>query len=97
MTKAEFLCRFPEFAPTEETAPVFLDIVLAETAAELDADLFGSDYDRAHGYLTAYRVAASPRGRSLKVSSAVSARYLEQFNDIANAKTVLLRIGGFGA
>lgn len=97
MTKTEFLARFPEFSPTDETAPGLLEAVLAETLAELDADLFGSDLNQAHGYLTAYRLVASPRGRTLKVSASAVSRYREQFNEILQLKTALLRIGGFGA
>lgn len=95
MTKAEFLARYPEFAPTEETASGLVDACLSEATDELDADLFGDDADLAIGLFTAFKLVAGPRGRSLKTSASTVARYQAAYEELRTRKTVLLRVGTF--
>ncbi len=95
MLKSEFLARYPEFAPTEETAPGLIDACLDEATAELDAVVFGDDTDLAIGLFTAVKLVSGPRGRSLKVSASVVSRYQGAFEELRLRKTALLRIGNF--
>lgn len=95
MLKSDFLDRYPEFAPTEETAPGLVDACLAEAHAEIDADLFADDADTATGLLTAVKLVSGPRGRSLKVSAATVARYQTALETMVFRKTAGLRLGNF--
>ena len=95
MLKSDFLARYPEFAMTEETAPGLVDACLTEATGELDAVLFGDDFELAEGLFTAVKLVSGPRGRSLKVSAATVARYQAAFDELRLRKTALLRLGNF--
>jgi hypothetical protein len=63
LTAEQFLDAYPEF----ETAPEdLLNTKLAEALGELNAAVYGSKLDAAHGWLTAHKIASSPYGRNLR-------------------------------
>lgn len=59
MLLAAFRVRFPEF---ETAGDPFVQAVLDEVAAELNAAEIGAAYDAAHGLLAAHKIAISPYG-----------------------------------
>lgn len=55
---------YPEFDQTGEDQ---LPLVLAETARAIDATIYGSRFDDAHGALTAHALWLSPFGVTLRL------------------------------
>lgn len=80
-----FLGRYPEFEdPGGDTTLV--EACLEETATRIDASVFGSRYDEAHGALTAHELWSSAFGVSLRADGGGDgSKYLEHFNSIKKA------------
>lgn len=62
MDLAAFRLAFPEF---ENATDALIEGKLAEAAISVSSEVYGEQYDTAHGYLTAHLLSASPRGRAL--------------------------------
>jgi hypothetical protein len=56
---AAFRTRYPEFRTAGDS---FVQSVLDQAAAELNAEEIGTPFDEAHGLLTAHKIAISPMG-----------------------------------
>ncbi len=64
MEIAAFKIRYPEFSQaTDEHIQACLD----DAALSVDAEVYGSKYDLAHGLLTAHYLAMSPNGLQLRM------------------------------
>lgn len=85
MTSDAFLDRYPEF--DHEDNGLLVAATLAEVATNLDASVFGSRYDEAHGALTAHKLWASAFGVSLRGDgdSPDESRYLAHYRSIHKA------------
>jgi hypothetical protein len=84
----QFLDRYPEF---ETASATLLEKTLVETAARLDASVFGSRFDEAHGALTAHHLWSSAFGVSLRLdgdADASESKYLAHFRRIEKVVTV---------
>lgn len=88
MDLATFKARFPEVAPIGDA---LITAVLAEAAIEIDTEVFGVDYNTAHGFLTAHKIAISPHGRTVKLNTKARS-YQEEFENIRNKVTALIRV-----
>lgn len=65
MTLTQFRTRFPEFKLIgDEMVKAFM----ADAALELDANVLGTKYDAAQGYLAAHKLALSPAGVNARLS-----------------------------
>lgn len=85
-----FLDRYPEFDLPENADLV--EQTLAEVLAKLDASVFGSRLDEAHGALTAHTLWASPFGLSLRgdSDSPSKSKYLDHYKSVEKAISVPL-------
>lgn len=64
MTRAEFVARYPEFS---ERSDEILDGALADAAAALSSETFGSSYDRAQGLRAAHLLWTSQFGTTTRL------------------------------
>lgn len=64
MNLAAFRAAFPEF-DTADDALVNAHLDMAE--GRVDSEVFGDNYDAAHGYMTAHLLAISPYGNTAKL------------------------------
>ena len=66
MNLAAWRVFYPELSSLDDTmAQAFLDAA----EVEIDSDLFGDQFDNAHGLLTAHKVCLSPFGKNARLQS----------------------------
>jgi hypothetical protein len=81
MTSAAFLTLYPQFSVVD---PAQVQATLDEVALGIDATVYGTRFDAAHGALTAHELFISPAGLSLRGESAQTdtSDYLKKFQRI---------------
>lgn len=90
MTLSAFRTKYPEF----ETAPDPLVTVFLNDAAEkLDASVWGTYLESAHGLLTADLLATSPNGQFARLDpNTADTTYSVKFDELRSAVTSCLRV-----
>lgn len=82
MTFAAFIIAYPEFAPAGRS---IIEAKLAEAAGRVSEEAFGSNYDTAHGLLTAHLLWISPHGATMRKDgdgNQIESRYAIEFAEL---------------
>ena len=80
MLLTDFRVRFPEFGQVDDS---LVEAALDEAELELSTTIFRTQFDAAHGALTAHKLALSPYGQAARmVAKDGSTTYEKHFNKL---------------
>lgn len=83
MDLAAFRVRHPSF---DRAGDALVQAVLDAAALELDAEIFDTNFDEAHGLLTAHKLSCAPEGKNARLSKeTIDTVYSKQLEQISLA------------